>query len=160
MVSISLDIDCKELKIVQRAQDNQLLIFWTTFVHTSDAFNQSSPTVISEKVNNNVIKDTPIHRTHLIPSFEHALTSAPYLAKTLTTSTCPLEQASWSGVHPALSLAFGSIPWWMWCRTVSYEKHTLPSNYKFIIIIYLHSAVFIVLNVMLVAPSKCLTQIT
>ena len=116
--------------------------------------------MISEKVNNNVSKDTPMHGTHLIPSFEHALTSAPYLAKTLTTSTCPLEQASWSGVHPALSLAFGSIPWWMWCRTVSYEKHTLPSNYKFIIIIYLHSAVFIVLNVMLVAPSKCLTQIT
>ena len=101
-------------------------------------------------MNNNVSKDTQIHGTHLIPSFEHALTSAPYLAKTLTTSTCPLEQASWSGVHPALSFAFGSIPWWMWCRTVSYEKHTLPSNYKFIIIIYLHSAV---------APSKCLTQI-
>ena len=39
MVSISLDIDCKELKIAQLAQDNQLLIFWTTFVHTSDAFN-------------------------------------------------------------------------------------------------------------------------
>lgn len=142
MVSISLDNDCKELKIAQLTHDNQLLI--------------RSDTVLSEKVNNNVSEDTPIHGTHLIPSFEHALTSAPYLAKTLTTSTCPLEQASWSGVHPALSLAFGSIPWWMWCRTVSYEKHTLPSNYKLIVIIYLPSAVFIVL--MLVAPSKYLTQ--
>ena len=26
----------------------------------------------------------------------------------------------------------------MWCRTVSYEKHTLASNYKFIIIIIIY----------------------
>ena len=68
MAGMSFNIDCKELKIAQIAQLNQLFLFLHLVYIYGHGFYELSRMLMRENVNNDVSKDSPIGKLEVVES--------------------------------------------------------------------------------------------